>query len=195
MKRLLMVSMAALALALVPMAAAADEGEGGQHFGPFAGASGDSGTCGPDWAADTFTRNFVVHQNSDGTFRLVETFTNGRFVTIGGPSPNACNSGTNNGSIVTTGVKGQFGGFLNGTVTGGTYNPTGCRTPGACNTTAGFLLAVFGPSAKYTCVDGGGSCSFFFGYVAPGQGLKSHIWINASPDLGGNRGDIATTTV
>jgi len=38
MKRLLIVSMAAVALALVPMAAAADEGGGGQHFGPFAGA-------------------------------------------------------------------------------------------------------------------------------------------------------------
>ncbi|HKV31616.1 MAG TPA: hypothetical protein VJT14_11440 [Candidatus Dormibacteraeota bacterium] len=196
MKRLLMVSMAALALALVPMAAAADEGEGGQHFGPFAGASGDSGTCGPDWALDTFTRNFAVHENSDGTFRLVETFSNGHFVTIAGPSPNSCNSGTYNGSLVAAGVKGQFGGFLNGTVTGGTYNPNGCRaTPGACDTTSGFVLAVFGPSAKYTCVDGGGSCSFFFGYFAPRQGLKSHIWINASPDLGGNRGDIASTTV
>ena len=67
MKRLLIISVAAVALALVPMAAAADQGEGNQHFGPFAGASGDSGTCGPDWALDTFTRNFFVHQNADGT--------------------------------------------------------------------------------------------------------------------------------
>lgn len=42
MKRLLIVSMAAVALALVPMVAAADEGEGDPHFGPF-NASPDLG--------------------------------------------------------------------------------------------------------------------------------------------------------
>ena len=193
MKRLLIVSVAAVALALVPMAAAADEGEGDQHFGPFAGASPDSGTCGNDWAADTFTRNFGVHQNADGTFRLVETFTNGRFVTVAGQSPGACEGGSNHGSIVSLGARGQFGGFLNGTVTGATfYHPNACNTPGTCNTTAGFVASVFGPTAKYSCSTGPGACSFFFGYYAPDQGLTYHVWINASSDLGGNRGDIAT---
>ncbi|HVS06837.1 MAG TPA: hypothetical protein VHK65_11840 [Candidatus Dormibacteraeota bacterium] len=196
MKRLLMVSMAAVALALVPMAAAADEGEGDQHFGPFASASTDSGTCGNNWAADTFTRNFVVHQNADGTFRLVELFSNGKFVTIAGASPGACQSGTNNGSTVASGIHGRFGGFFNGTITGTpAYNPHGCDIPAPCTTTSGFVLAVFGPGAQYGCVSGPGSCSFFFGYFSPHQGLKSHIWINASADLGGNRGDIATSKV
>jgi hypothetical protein len=193
MKRLLIVSMAALALALVPMAAAADEGEGDQHFGPFAGTSPDSGTCGNNWAVDTFTRNFAVQRNSDGTFRVVETFSNGKFVTVAGASPGGCEGGTNHGSTVAAGVVGQMGGFLDGTVTGATtYNQVGCSAPGACNTTAGFLLVVFGPGAKYSCSTGPGSCSFFFFYYAPDQGLKYHVWINASLNFGGNRGDIAT---
>jgi hypothetical protein len=193
MKKLLITSMAAMAIALLPVAAAANDGEGDQHFGPFAGASGDSGTCGPDWAADTFNRDFAVHQNADGTFRLVEVFSNGKFVTIGPVSPGACETGSNHGSTVLAGINGQFGGFLNGTVTGATtYNRHGCDLPGSCNTTAGFVAAVFGPTAQYSCVSGAGSCTFFFGYLARDQGLKFHTWINASPDLGGNRGDIAT---
>jgi hypothetical protein len=192
MKRLLVLSVLAAALALVPIAAAADQGDN-QNFGPFPGASPDSGTCGNDWAADTFTRNFTVSQNADGTFRLVEVFGRGKFVTIAGASPGACQGGSNHGLVVTAGIQGRFGGFLNGTVTGATtYNQHGCDTPGACNTTAGFLLVVFGPGAKYSCSTGPGSCSFFFGYYAADQGLKYHVWINASPDLGGNRGDIAT---
>ena len=194
MKRLLVVSVVAAALALIPMAAAADEGQGdSQDYGPFAGASPDSGTCGPDWAADTFTRNFSVHRNADGTFRLVENFSDGEFVTTGPQSPGACQGGSNHGSTVLSGITGRFGGFLNGTITGTTaYNQNGCDTPGACNTTSGFVLAVFGPGAEYGCVSGPGSCSFFFGYSSRDPRLIYRHWINASPDLGGNRGDIAT---
>lgn len=65
--------------------------------------------------------------------------------------------------------------FLNGTITGTTaYNQNGCDTPGACNTTSL------------------GSCSFFFGYTWRDPRRTFHQWLNASPDLGGNRGDIAT---
>jgi hypothetical protein len=193
MKRLLIGLMAASALALVPMAAAADEGDN-QDFGPFPGASPDSGTCGPNWANDTFTRNFLVHQNADGTFRLVESFSDGKFVTTGPQSPGACQKGSGHGSTVDSGIAGRFGGFLNGTITGTTaYNQQGCDTPGACTTTSGFVRAVFGPGAEYGCVSGPGSCSFFFGYTSRDQRLIFHHWINASTDLGGNRGDIATS--
>jgi hypothetical protein len=194
MKRLLVVSVIAAALALIPMAAAADEGQGdSQDFGPFAGASPDSGTCGPNWADDTFTRNFTVLRNTDGTFRLVENFSDGKFVTTGPQSPGACQKGTDHGSTVLPLIKGHFSGFLDGTITGTTaYNQNGCDTPGACNTTSGFVLAVFGPGAEYGCVSGPGSCSFFFAYRANGPDLLFRHWINASPDLGGNRGDIAT---
>jgi hypothetical protein len=194
MKRLLVASVVAATLSLIPMAAAADEGRGdGQDFGPFAGASPDSGTCGPNWADDTFTRNFVVHRNADGTFRVVEVFSDGKFVTTGPQSPGACQKGSDHGSTVLPLITGRFGGFLNGTITGTTaYNQNGCDTPGACNTTSGFVLAVFGPAAEYGCVSGPGSCSFFFGYTSRDPRLIFHHWINASPDLGGNRGDIAT---
>ena len=193
MKRLLIVSMAGLALAMVPIGAAADRDEGDQHFGPFAGASGDSGTCGPDWATDTFTRNFVVHRNGDGTFRLVEFFSEGQFVTTGPQSPGACETSSRHGSTVLPGISGRFGGFLNGTITGpAVFNPRGCDVLGACNTTRGFVGAVFGPGAEFGCVSGPGSCSFFFGYHSRDQRPIFRHWINASPDLGGNRGDIAT---
>jgi hypothetical protein len=193
MRRLLIVLLAAAALALLPIAVAADESPGYQHFGPFAGASPDSGTCGGNWAADTFNRDFAVHQNPDGSFRVIQVFSNGRFVTVAGRSPGACQGGSNHGAVVTAGVIGRFGGYMDGTVTGATtYNPNGCDVLGACNTTLGFLVSVFGPSAKWTCRDGGGACSFFFGYYSPDPSLKYRVWINASPDLGGNRGDIAT---
>ncbi len=193
MKRLLMLSVVAAALALLPMAAAADGGDGDHHFGPFAGASPDSGTCGGDWAADTFTRNFAVHQNVDGTFRLVEFFSDGTFVTTGPRSPGACETSSDHGSTVSPGITGHFDGFLDGAITGTTaFNPNGCDTAGACNTTRGFVAAVFGPGAEYGCVSGPGSCSFLFEYASGDQRLIFRHWINASPDLGGNRGDIAT---
>src|SRR5438477_3179355 len=43
-----------------------------QHYGPYPSGSPDSGTCGNDWAMDTFDREFVVRSNGDGTFTIVE---------------------------------------------------------------------------------------------------------------------------
>src|SRR5690349_7855627 len=42
-----------------------------QHYGPYASGSEDSGTCGNDWAQDTFDRHFTVHNNRDGTYTVV----------------------------------------------------------------------------------------------------------------------------
>jgi hypothetical protein len=58
-----------------------------QHYGPYPSSSGDSGTCGPDWATDTFDRHFTVRSNGDGTFTVVEQFKNGSFITNAGPTP------------------------------------------------------------------------------------------------------------
>jgi hypothetical protein len=162
-------------------------------FGPFPSASTDSGTCGlTDWAQDTFNRSFTVTQNSDGTFAVREDFTKGKFTTIAGASPGACEgSSTPHGTLVAAGKKGNFHGYLAGTTTG-IFNKHGCDS-GGCDSTAGFIAHVFGPGAAYTCTTGVGACSFFFTYQANGQGLKFHHWINASTDLGGNRGDIATS--
>jgi hypothetical protein len=78
---------------------------------------------------------------------------------------------------VAPGIKGRFAGFLSGTVTAGTLNQNSCDAPAACNTTSGFIAAVFGPSAQYSCLTGVGNCSFFFAYRANGQKLLFHHWI------------------
>lgn len=56
-----------------------------RQYGPFHSSSPDSGTCGNDWAIDTFDRFFKVHTtpNPDGTYNVVEDFKKGTFVTSG----------------------------------------------------------------------------------------------------------------
>jgi hypothetical protein len=51
--------------------------------------STDSGTCGNNWANDTFNREFDVSQDR-GTFVLTEFFKDGHFVTVAGFSPGGC---------------------------------------------------------------------------------------------------------
>jgi hypothetical protein len=194
MKRWFVVALVAAAMALLPTTAAANEAHGdgqGNHFGPYSSTSPDSGTCGNDWANDTFKREFFVQQTALGTWRVTEAFIDGHFVTLVGPSPGACNTSApplGNGHLIAAGKVGTFGGFLSGTVAGGTYNPKGCKVAGAdCSTTAGFITAVFGTGAAYNVT------SFFFLYIARDQGLINRLWVNASDDLGGNRGDIATS--
>jgi hypothetical protein len=196
MRRFLFVALLAAATALLPAAAAADDGHGGgrgDRFGPFDSASPDSGTCGNDWAADTFKREFFVQQTGPGTWRVTEAFVDGRFTTLVGLSPGACETTSSHGSLLLPPPKvGSFGGFLTGTVSGGTFNAHGCDVPAPCTTTSGFIAAVFGPTALYTCTTGVGACSFYFDYRAHDQGLAYRHWVNASADLGGNRGDIAS---
>jgi len=59
-------------------------------FGPFESDTTDSGTCGPDWAADHVFRFFEVKLVSSvgglNTYRVIEKFKNGTFTTILGPS-------------------------------------------------------------------------------------------------------------
>lgn len=41
-----------------------------QHYGPYTSMSADSGTCGNDWANDTYDRHFSVKPNNDGTYTV-----------------------------------------------------------------------------------------------------------------------------
>ena len=66
-------------------------------------------------------------------------------------------------------------------VTNGTFNPNAVCTQTTCDTTADFVHTVYGPSASYTVN------SFYFHYKTAQNGE----WTNASPDLGGNSGDIS----
>jgi hypothetical protein len=164
-----------------------------QHYGPYASGSPDSGTCGNDWAEDTFNRVFTVHSNSDGTFTVVEQFKDGAFTTNFGPSPGGCE--TNPGGTVNQGVTGSMHGYFvipmpAGSVQTSTSPDCVVGDPTAPCTTAGFIDSHFTPCyGAYVC----SATTYFDHYVATGQGLVYHEWKNASADRGGDKGDIANT--
>src|SRR6266446_10577096 len=65
-----------------------------RQYGPIASTSTDSGTCGNDWAIDSFDRFFRANTspNPDGTYTVVEDFKKGTFISTVGPSPGACDN-------------------------------------------------------------------------------------------------------
>ena len=159
-----------------------------QHYGPFTSSSPDSGTCGNDWAQDTFDRHFTVRTSATG-ITVVEQFKRGTFTTIDGPSPGACE--TNIGGTITSGHVGDMHGyFIISNVGSQTSTSPFCNgvSNDPCDT-ATFLASHF------TCV-GPTACqvtTYFFHYSAGDQGLAVHEWKNASCDRGGDDGDIADT--
>lgn len=165
-----------------------------QHYGPYSSTSPDSGTCGNDWATDTFDRDFRVHANRDGSYTVVQQFKNGTFVTNPGPSPGSCD--TTDGSppgIVNLGVTGRMHGeFIISDVQTQTSNSPFCNAVLMTNTncdTATFIDTHFTPCYPVTCT----VTTYLFHYSAGGQGLAEHEWKNASEDRGGNHGDIRST--
>ncbi len=173
-----------MVVAAVPASAA-------QHYGPFASGSPDSGTCGLNWANDTFDRHFSV-RSRDGVLTVVEDFKDGSFVTFGGASPGGCD--TNPGGTVAAGVTGSLEGYFVIPMTGETqisFDPSCVAAPfsGDC-TTANFINSHFSPACYPDICQ---VTTFLFHYSAGGQGLAFHEWKNASADRGGNSGDIATS--
>jgi hypothetical protein len=166
-----------------------------QKFGPFLIHTTDNGSCAPppghEWADLTLQRTYKVKQNSDGTFR-VRREDRGMFVTRAARSPGACETGSRHGQTIRAGVTGKIHGFLQGTVTGGTYNPN-ATCPTEC-TTGAFITAFFGPNAQFTCFNGYAGCRFAFEYTAPKQGLLFHHWSDKGLDGQTEvfRGDIAS---
>ena len=167
-----------------------------QHYGPYASGSPDSGTCGNDWAEDTFDRDFTVRTGNDGTITIVEQFKNGSFVTNAGASPGACDptDGTPPG-MIRAGVMGSMHGYF-------IVSDDACRrrdspycdanNPSSTDcTTADVHQQHFGRCYSL------GTCTvttFFDHYSAGDQGLAYHEWKNASCDRGGNHGDISDTS-
>lgn len=170
---------------------AADHGT--LQFGPFTSGSTDSGTCGNDWANDTFNRFFTVVTNGDGTVRVVEFFKDATFVTAvlpaggTGPisSPGACENGPT-GHQVLAGIQGRFQGYFLISVIGGTLDRSATCTPTTCDTTKKFIKTVFG-------VETYDVTTFLFNYSSSDQRLIQRHWKNASEDRGGNLGDIRTS--
>ncbi len=164
------------------------------HFGPFASGSPDSGTCGNNWASDTFDRFFTVVTDEDGTTRVVEFFKDATFVTAVIPpdtapisSPGACENGVNTGHTVAAGISGRFQGYFLISVSGATLDPrlANC-TVDTCGTTTKFIATVFGASATFDVT------TFLFNYSSSDRQLIQRHWKNASEDRGGNLGDIRT---
>jgi hypothetical protein len=167
-----------------------------QHYGPYASGSPDSGTCGNNWAEDTYDRVFTVHTSNDGTITVVEQFKNGSFVTNAGASPGACDEtdGTAPG-MLDQGVTGNMQGyFIISDVTPQASHDAHCNAVAMTNagcTTAIFINTHFAPCYPSACT----VTTFFDHYSAGDQGLAQHEWKNASCDRGGNHGDIANTTL
>ena len=167
-----------------------------QHYGPYSSGSPDSGTCGNDWATDTFDRDFTVKRNKDGTFTVIEQFKNGTFVTNLGPSPGACDTtdGTPPGALFGGEAGSMHGYFIVSNVGTQTSMSPYCdatlMTNVGCTTTT-FINTHFTPCYPATCT----VTTFFDHYSAGDQLLVEHEWKNASADRGGNHGDIAATYV
>jgi len=182
MKRWLSLAISILALAVAPATVLA--GQDSVHFGPINSGSPDSGTCGNNWANDTYKRVFdAATMPSGSVYNVTESFIAGRFVTVAGPSPDACDPSGTAGSTIADGVTGSFNGNFVVVVSHGSFNPDATCESG-CDTTAGFVATVYGPAATYDVP------SFGFTYHANGPDLSQREWHNASADQGGNSGDI-----
>jgi hypothetical protein len=185
------IATSALVLGMFALPAfAANNGNGTDQFGPIAGASQDSGTCGNFWANDTYNLFFTVHNNGDGTFTVRTAYKDASFTTLDGQSPGACETPAGHGSTVTAGINGNFQGFLDGTVVGGTYNPnadlSGCATTPCTRTQV--ISDLFGPSATYSIA------SYNFEYSSPNSTLLYRSWhenFNANSVSEQDTGDIA----
>ncbi len=152
-------------------------------YGPFATDSeGDTGSCGNDWANESFSRLFKARTspNPDGRYSATEYFLKGSFVTVAGPSPGGCGGGS--GGRVGAGIKGHMHGSVAIVVSGGKYDPTATCDASMCGATDDFVNTVYGDAATYD------ASSFEYRYTTAGHGS----WTNASADRGGNQGDIAT---
>jgi hypothetical protein len=176
---MLLVATAALAAVSASSALAAES----QTFTYAGQGGGDSGTCGPDWANDTYTRVFKVYsqRSVSGTYRVEEKFTNGHFTTLQGPSPESCEAVDHN--QVSANVTGNFHGQEVIKVSNGTFSATGAAACGTTCTTAGFIAAAFGNGATYDVSD------FYFYYHTGNKAACANTWTNAAT---GNGGDIAT---
>jgi hypothetical protein len=172
---------------------------GTQHYGPYPSTSPDSGTCGNDWAEDTFDRHFTVHREQGGAFTVIEQFKNGEFTTMSAPppfaplSPGACQNSLTPQGTVNPGVTGELHGYFVIPLPVGTMQTSTspyCDAAGMTNTNCDTTTFV---DTHFTPCYAAGLCSvttFFFHYSAGDQMLIEHEWKNASADRGGNHGDI-----
>lgn len=159
-----------LTLAAAALAEPGDKGKGkkqGQNKFSFMLTNTDNRCDGSGaWATLKETRTYQVHDNGDGTFRL-RRVDKGTFTTLAGTSPGNCAANkSKHGRLIRAGVTGRFGGYLEGTVTGGTFNKK--ATCVAACFTSDFVKTFFGAGAVFTCdgVTNSTDCKFNFNYTA-----------------------------
>jgi hypothetical protein len=139
------------------------------------------------WATDKLRRVYKVRKREDGSY-VVRREDQGRFVTLAGKSPSAspCPGVIRrgkHGSHLLAGMKGKMYGYLQGTLTGGTFIPNGtCTTE--C-TSGDFIAGFFTDGSKFTCSEGYAGCRFNFSYTAQRhkrQALKYLHWVDRGID-------------
>jgi hypothetical protein len=174
---LLVAGLALAATAVADPGHGKGKGQGKSHRGKhtFVVTTTDNGSCGTPWATDVVRRTFLVKSNGDGTYTLTRR-DRGKFLTLGGTSPGACDTTGRHGHTVRSGVHGRLVGFLRGTVSGGTYNPDATCTGPDCGFTDVFLATFFGPGATFSCNVNSPDCKFNFNYTAPRQHLLFRHW-------------------
>ena len=168
-------TMAALCFAVVALA---DPGNNPNHAKlSYTVSTQDHGTCNyMVWANDAVKRTWEVTRNDDGSYTVTRT-DRGRFTTLAGKSPGACEPGRQHGRTVRAGVKGIVVGYLRGTVTGATFDPKATCTGTQCGTNATFLATFFGADAIFSCDVAAPDCTYNFNYTAAyNQRLKYRHW-------------------
>jgi hypothetical protein len=194
MRRFIIVSVLAAAALALAAAGAADPGDGhGKGKAHSFTAKGgkitmqvvttDHGCSFRPWGTDRIKRTYKVRKNENGSY-TVRREDKGRFTTLAGLSPSAdpCPGVTRKGKHGTTllaGMTGKMHGYIQGTVTGGTFNPTGTCTAECTN--ADFVAGFFTAGSTFTCSQGYAGCRFNFSYTAQRQKtqkLKYHHWVD-----------------
>ena len=162
-----------LMLAASGLADPGDKGKGkaqGKNKFSFALTTTDRRCDGTEpWANLTETRTYQLHKNKDGTYRL-RRVDKGTFTTALGKSPGNCLANkSKHGQLIRAGVTGRFGGYLEGTITGGTFNKK--ATCIAACFTSNFISTFFGAGAVFTCDGATNStdCKFNYNYTAPSR--------------------------
>jgi hypothetical protein len=162
-----------LTLAASGLADPGDKGKGkaqGKNKFSFALTTTDRRCDGTEpWANLTETRTYQLHKNKDGTYRL-RRVDKGTFTTVEGKSPGNCAANkSKHGLLIRAGVTGRFGGYLEGTITGGSFKKDAtCTAP--CFT-GNFISAFFGAGAVFSCDGATNStdCKFNYNYTAPSR--------------------------
>lgn len=137
----------------------------------------DIGTCNNVWALDSFNKFYTINANAVvGVYNVNVEYKDGKFITLVGKSPGACESGADNGKTVAAGVRGTMKQTYNGTVTG-TLSGNSC-TPAICVDTASILNTLFNPGWAWTILSDGGHWTWSNTYKAGHNGTWYDTSVN-----------------